>query len=98
MSEGLPIYNVMAIPMDTALTDKEVELPGNSLSVNTDGSLTGVTIKFDYTTSDTILLALFKDFSFYPGGFSRIYVTFTAQTGKTLYLFVGREQLEAKKV
>lgn len=91
MGEGLPIYNVRSIPMDTALTDKEVELPGNSLTVSTDGSLSGVTIKFDSVVNDTIPLDRFKDFLFYP--FSKIYVTFTAQAGKTLYLFVGRETL-----
>jgi len=98
MGEGLPIYNVRAIPMDTALTDNEVELPGNSLSVSTDGSYSGVTIKFDSVVNDTILLDRFKDFYFYPGGFTKIYVTFTAQSGKALYLFVGREQLKVKRV
>ena len=98
MGEGLPIYNVRVIPMDTALTDAEIELPGNSLSVSTDGSLSGVTIKFDSTVNDTIPLDRFKDFYFYPGGFIKVYVTFTAQSDKTLYLFVGREQLKVKRV
>ncbi len=94
----MPPYNVRAIPMDTALTDAEIELPGNSLSVSTDGSLSGVTIKFDSAVNDTILLDRFKDFYSYPRGFTKLYVTFTAQSGKTLYLFVGREQLKVKRV
>jgi len=94
----LPLYNVRAIPMDAAVTDKEIELPGNSLSVSTDGSLSGATIRFDSAVNDIIPLDRFKDFYFYPGGFSKIYVTFTAQAGKTLYLFVGREQLKVKRV
>jgi len=95
---NMPPYNVRAIPMDTALTDSEVELPGNSLSVSTDGSLSGVSIKFNFPTSDAIPLDRFKDFYFYPAGFTKIYVTFTAQSGKALYLFVGREQLKVKRV
>ena len=95
---NMPPYNVRAIPMDTALTNKEIELPGANLSVSTDGSLAGVTIKFDSTVNDTILLDRFKDFYSYPGGFTKIYVTFTAQSGKTLYLFVSREQFKAKRV
>lgn len=94
----LPPYNIRAIPLDTAQTDLRVSFPGNSLSVSTDGSLSGITITFDSIVSDAIPLARFKDFYFYPIAFSDIYVTFTAQSSKTLYLFIGRDQIVAKGI
>lgn len=93
---NMPPYNVRAIPMDTALTDAEIELPGTSLTVNTDGTLTGVTIKLDSPTNDAVPLDLFKNPHCYP--FSKIYVSFTAQAGKTLYLLVGRGMLRMERV
>ena len=86
-----PPYNVMAIPMDTAAVDKELDIPGIGLAANTDGTLSDVSIKFDSVTYDAIPLIMFKNFHFYP--FNKFYVTFTAQAGKTLYLFIGREKM-----
>jgi len=86
-----PPYNVMEIPMDTAVTDKELDIPGIGLVANTDGTLSGVSIKFDSVAYAAIPLIMFKNPRFYP--FERIYVTFTAQAGKTLYLLVGRDKM-----
>lgn len=86
-----PPYNVMEIPMDTAETDKELDIPGIGLVANTDGTLSGVSIKFDSVTYGAIPLIMFKNIQFHP--FSKIYLTFTAQADKTLYLLVGREKM-----
>jgi len=93
---NMPPYNVRAIPMDTALTNAEIELPGTSLTVNTDGSLTGVTIRIDSATYDAIPLDRFKNFYLYP--FEKLYLTFTAQAGKTLYLLIGRGMSRMERV
>ncbi|GAJ02495.1 unnamed protein product, partial [marine sediment metagenome] len=38
----LPAYNVRVVPLDTAQTEKEIQLSGSYLEFATDGSLTGI--------------------------------------------------------
>ena len=97
--EITPSYSVRKIPLDTALSDSEIQIPytGSNLSVGTDGSLSSVYIRLDRQTADSIPLARFKNFRFYPLSFEKVYVTSDAQSGKSLYLFIGREQTRANR-
>jgi len=90
-------YNALSQPLDTATTDKEYQLPGNSLEFATDGSFTGITVRVGSKKADAIPLDRFKALKF-PVGFKEFYVTWTAQSGKTLYIFVGRENCQVRRV
>lgn len=92
-----PLYNCLAQPLDTAQTDKEFNYPGTFLEFATDGTMTGVSVRIGSKTADSIPLDGFKGKKF-PAGFDEFYVTWTAQAGKTLYIFVGREGSQARRV
>lgn len=89
MSIPLP-YNVVKEPLDTAQTDKRYQIPGTYLEFATDGSLTGISVRVGSKVADAIPLDRLKTHEF-PAGFKEFYVTWTAQTGKKLYISTGRE-------
>lgn len=91
----LPAYNVRVEPLDTAQTEKEIQLPGSYLEFATDGSLTG--ISFHLPGGDDIPVDRFKKHRF-PDGFDKFYVTWTAQSGKSLWIFVGRHGAQTARV
>jgi len=93
----LPDYNVIVQPLDTAETDKRYEYKGTYLEFSTDGSFTGVSVRVDSKKADSIPLDRFKQ-QRYPAEFTEFFVTWTAQTGKTLWIFVGRRETEARRV
>lgn len=74
--------------MTTARTDAEFTIEGDTMSWATNGTLEGVAIRFNHKDTDPIPCDLFKD---WKEQFFKIYVTHTAQSGKKLYLAVGRE-------
>jgi len=86
---GLPFYNVREFLLDTARTDEEVQISGDLLVAWTDGTLIGCKVKLEQGTEDAIPLDKFNPVT-YPRGWSKFYLTTTAQSGKILYLFVGR--------
>lgn len=90
-------YNVLAQPLDTATTDKEFQLPGAFLEFATDGTLSGVSVRIGLKVADSIPLNLFKQHRV-PAGFAGFFVTWTAQSGKTLWIYTGGEGSEVRRV
>ena len=106
-------YNLINLPLDTAQTDKEFQIPGTFLEFATDGVMTGITVRIGFKKADAIPLDRFKAIRFPFGrieapepnfvtfpkfGFTEFYVTWTAQAGKTLYIFIGRDGAETRRV
>ena len=83
----LPPYNLTKLLLDTATTDKEIKIPGDYLAFYTDGSYLGIGYKIDDSTHDAISAL---EYGYYVGHFEAVYVTWTAQAGKYLRVFVGR--------
>ncbi|MGI2335742.1 MAG: hypothetical protein ACRKGH_03750 [Dehalogenimonas sp.] len=81
-------YHTYTIAMDTAKTDFEVLLEGRSLAAWTDGSFSGVGIRLNHPNADVLYLDRWNPIKFQP--FWKIYLTLSAQPGKTLQLFAGR--------
>lgn len=86
----LPPYNIRKFLLDSARTDEEINIPGDSITAYTDGTLVGTFIKFDDPTNDAIPLHEFNPY-YYPAKFDRLYLTHTQQIGKYLRLHIGRE-------
>jgi len=84
-------YNVRTFDMTIEQTDFPVILQGNNLMATSDGVLTGVTVKFNSASDDPLPLQYFIGKSI---PFSRFYLSWTAQPGKTLYLIVGQGDTE----
>ena len=80
-------YEVKEFDMTSARTDEEIMVEGDHLTVQTDGTLTGVTIRFNMPTASAVPMAYFNPFK---EQFFKLYLTHTAQTGKTLYLAIGK--------
>lgn len=90
VSVGIPHYNVRQYPLGTARTQEELNVSGDIIAAWTDGTLIGCSINLDLATTDSIPLDKFNPIT-YPSGWDKFYLTTTAQTGKTLYLFIGRD-------
>lgn len=98
MSVSVPIlYNVVKQPLDTAETDKRYRIPGTYLEFATDGSLTGILIRIGSKLADSKPIDLYKSHKL-PAKFKEFYVTWPAQSGKTLYIFIGRDGSESRRV
>lgn len=76
------------ISLTAARTDAEFVIEGDTLSWATDGELAGITVRFNNKANHAIPLHLFTN---WKTQFYKIYLTHTAQSGKVLYLAVGRE-------
>jgi hypothetical protein len=92
----LPPYNVYTHYLDTEHTQAnavEVNIPGDSLTFYTDGTYTGIYIRFDSKMNDAVPIAEFGNPYKYPyaGGFEKFYIENTAQSGKYLRIHIGRE-------
>lgn len=90
---GLPPYNVVTIPLDNAQTTgspKEVRIPGDRLTFYTNGDMAGIQFALDYN-NDWIPAGEFGNPFFYPAKFKTFFLAWTAQAGKYLRVFVGRE-------
>lgn len=92
----LPPYNCIKQPLDVAETDKRFEIAGDYLEFATDGTMTGISVRIGSKVADSIPLDKFKQQRF-PATFKEFYVTWTAQSGKTLYIFIGREGTEVRR-
>ena len=84
-------YNVRTFSMDTAGTDVEFVANGSNLLAVSDGSLNGVTVKFNNTRNDPLPLAYFIGKAI---PFSRIYLSWSAQPAKNLYVVIGQGDTE----
>ena len=90
VSGGIPHYSVRKYPLDTARDDEELDLSGDVIAAWTDGTLIGCSVNIDSATADDIPFDKFNPIS-YPTSWKKLFLTTTAQTGKTLFLFIGRE-------
>lgn len=89
-SPGYRDYDIFSFPMDAAVTDKEWPVEGYFLFSWTDGSLNGIQVRPNSKAHGAIPL---EKMGFESSvGFDRIWLTWTAQAGKTLYIFVGRRK------
>jgi hypothetical protein len=82
-------YEVKSYSMNSALTDEPITIEGDNLAaaVSSGGTLDGVTVRFNQQSADAVPLNFFNP---WRQPFFQIFLTFTAQTGKTLYLAIGR--------
>ena len=89
---GYPPYNVRTFLLDTARVapGEEMQLPGDTITAYTDGTLVGCLIRMDEGTNDAIPLSEFNPYH-YRAGFQRFYLETSAQAGKYLRLHIGRE-------
>lgn len=76
------------LDMTVARTDAEFSIEGDTISWATKGTLEGVTIRLNHPNNPPIQCDLLQD---WREVFYRIFVTHTAQAGKTLFISVGRE-------
>ncbi len=82
-------YSIKAFAMDTARDNEMVAAEGDYLVAKTDGTLAGIGVRFNHSTNDLVYL---EDFNpFYGFRWWKLYLTHSAQAGKTLRLMVGRE-------
>jgi len=80
-------YQELTFDLGTARTDEELDISGDFILVE---SLDGdASIKLDNPGHDSIDLTKIKQIKTSPEKFEKIYVTNTAQSGKTLKLIVG---------
>lgn len=87
LEKFVPLYNVSSLSMTTARDKVEIAVPGSFLVVSTDGTLSGVEIRLDRQNNDPIPLNRFNQFKS-PAPWEKIFLTHTAQSGKTIYLLV----------
>jgi len=80
-------YQELTFDLGTARTDEELEISGDFILVEyLDGS---ASIKLDNPGHDAIDLSRIKQIKTAPQKFNKIYITNTAQSGKTLKLLIG---------
>lgn len=89
-SPGSRDYDIYDFSLTAAETDKELPVTGYFVYAWTDGSLDGISIKPNSKEFKAIPLEQQGYES--AVGFDRVWLTWTAQTGKTLHLFVGRRK------
>ena len=81
-------YAVKSFALDTARTDELVVLEGDFIHAWTDGVLDGGGLRFNNLNND--LVDFQRRNPIYGFRFWRLYLTHTAQAGKTLDLLIGR--------
>jgi len=82
-------YDVKTFDMSAARENAEIVVQGNFLHIWTDGSYEGITIKLNMATNPAINIARRNSIEGFR--FWKLYLTHTAQAGKTLDLFWGRD-------
>lgn len=85
-------YNVRMFLLNTARSEpgERIEIPGDSITAYTDGTLVGCYIRLDSPTNDAVPLSEFNPY-YYPAKFKEIWLETTVQVGKYLRLHIGRE-------
>ncbi len=87
VSGGTQTYEIKEFDLASARTDEEVLVEGTYVHAWTDGYLNGVGVRFNQKQNG---LCYFDQRNPYPGPFYKLYLTNTAQTNKTLTLFIGK--------
>ena len=72
----------------TARSDEKIVVDGDFINLQTDGSLSGITLRFNMLTSPAFPMQYFNP---RQQKFFSLYLTNTAQPGKTLWMDIGRE-------
>ena len=88
LSGGKQEYFQKSFSLTSARTDEEVRLEGDFIQAWTDGSLAGVGIRFNSLQSGLVYFDRHNEMRL---RFHRLYLTNTAQAGKTLDVFIGGE-------
>ncbi len=88
LSAALSPYRIYTFLLDSARNDEEVNRKGDYLAFSTDGDMSGISVKIGDRNFESISLLNFNNLS---GAFERFYLTNTAQSGKTLKVFVGNK-------
>lgn len=85
-------YLVRTYLLDTArpFPGERVDLPGDSLTAYTNGTLAGCFIRLNSPSADAIPINEFNPYK-YTKGWTRFYLETPAQAGKYLRLHIGRE-------
>jgi hypothetical protein len=81
-------YAVKTYDMTTAQTDMPVIFQGDNLLAVSDGSLSGVYVKFNNQNNDALPVQYFTGKTI---PFSKLFLTWSAQPAKHLYIAVGRQ-------
>jgi len=81
-------YAVKTYDMTSAQTDMPVVFQGDNLLAVSDGSLTGVTVKFNNQNNDPLPVQYFTGKTI---PFSKLFLSWSAQPAKHLYIAVGRQ-------
>jgi hypothetical protein len=82
-------YEILRYSLNVERTGELVDHDGDTLTFSCDGSLSGIEVRFDSAGNDAVLPTLFNPLS-YKSGFERFYLKTPVQTGRTLYIFLGR--------
>jgi hypothetical protein len=90
MPAKIPSYEMLEVPLDKARNWELVDTPGDTLTAATDGLLTGIEVRLDKASYDSISFASFNPIV-YSKGFEKFYLTNSVQAGKKLWVFLGRE-------
>ena len=89
---ALPPYSVRTYKLDAARSapGQEINIPGDSITAFTNGTLAGCFVRLDSQTNDAIPLNEFNPY-YYPARFKKFWLETTLQAGKYLRLHIGRE-------
>lgn len=82
-------YSVKSIDLSSARTDEPVLIQGDFVHAWTDGIMDSIGLKFNHTNNDLVYLKRRNPISGFP--FWKLFLSNTAQAGKTLDLMIGRE-------
>lgn len=82
-------YAVKSFALDAARTDEEVVVDGDFIHAWTDGDYAGIGVRYNIRSNDLVYFQ--RRNPIYGFKFWTLYLTHTAQVGKTLDLLIGRE-------
>jgi len=82
-------YTVLEYRLDDARNKEEINYPGDVLTVATNGTLAGIEVRLESKENNAVPLLRFNPVK-YPRGWEKFYLTNTTQSGKKLWLFIGR--------
>lgn len=82
-------YSTKEFALDTATTDEEWIVRGDNLTAWTNGSLSGITVKLNHKNAPAIHLSAFNPLV--VADYWKLFITWTAQSGRTLRLLAGRQ-------
>ena len=82
-------YTVRSFALDTARTDVAIPVEGDFIHAWTDGAYAGIGVRFNKLDNDVVYFQ--RRNPIYGFGFWQLFLTHTAQAGRTLDLLIGRD-------